>query len=148
MLSFKPTFSLSTFTFIKRLLSSSSLSAIKVVLVAYLPRLRRLQWRTERGRLRQRAKCGGEEVPHVRGQGQKLGGPHAQGAAAKRSYSPPEARSGGQEELPHARGQGGLPGRTTQCPRSSGYTGTRGPRGAMPRSRSGGAVVRKYPSSK
>src|SRR5574337_417712 len=29
MLSFKPTFSLSTFTFIKRLLSSSSLSAIK-----------------------------------------------------------------------------------------------------------------------
>ena len=31
MLSFKPTFSLSSFTFIKRLLSSSSLSAIKVV---------------------------------------------------------------------------------------------------------------------
>ena len=31
MLSFKPTFSLSTFTFIKRLLSSSSLSAISVV---------------------------------------------------------------------------------------------------------------------
>ena len=31
MLSFKPTFSLSTFTFIKRLFSSSSLSAIRVV---------------------------------------------------------------------------------------------------------------------
>ena len=31
MLSFKPTFSLSTFTFIKRLLSSSSISAIRVV---------------------------------------------------------------------------------------------------------------------
>ena len=31
MLSFKPTFSLSTFTFIKRLLSSFSLSAIRVV---------------------------------------------------------------------------------------------------------------------
>ena len=30
MLSFKPTFSLSTFTFIKRLLSSSSLSAIRI----------------------------------------------------------------------------------------------------------------------
>ena len=30
MLSFKPTFSLSTFTFIKRLFSSSSLSAIRV----------------------------------------------------------------------------------------------------------------------
>ena len=36
MLSFKPTFSLSYFTFIKRLLSSSSLSAIRVVSSAYL----------------------------------------------------------------------------------------------------------------
>ena len=36
MLSFKPTFSLSSFTLIKRLLSSSSLSAIRVVSSAYL----------------------------------------------------------------------------------------------------------------
>ena len=36
MLSFKPTFSLSSFTFLKRLLSSSSLSAIRVVSSAYL----------------------------------------------------------------------------------------------------------------
>ena len=36
MLSFKPTFSLSSFTFIKKLLSSSSLSAIRVVSSAYL----------------------------------------------------------------------------------------------------------------
>ena len=36
MLSFKPTFSLSSFTFVKRLLSSSSLSAIRVVSSAYL----------------------------------------------------------------------------------------------------------------
>ena len=36
MLSFKPTFSLCSFTFIKRLLSSSSLSAIRVVSCAYL----------------------------------------------------------------------------------------------------------------
>ena len=36
MLSSKPTFSLSTFTFIKRLFSSSSLSAIRVVSSAYL----------------------------------------------------------------------------------------------------------------
>src|SRR5574341_35541 len=35
MLSFKPTFSLSTFIFIKRLFSSSSLSAIRVVSSAY-----------------------------------------------------------------------------------------------------------------
>ena len=36
MLTFKPTFSLFSFTFIKRLLSSSSLSAIRVVWSAYL----------------------------------------------------------------------------------------------------------------
>ena len=36
MLSFKPTFSLSSFTFIKKLFSSSSLSAIRVVSFAYL----------------------------------------------------------------------------------------------------------------
>ena len=36
MLSLKPAFSLSTFTFIKRLFSSSSLSAIRVVSSAYL----------------------------------------------------------------------------------------------------------------
>ena len=36
MLSFKPTFSLSSFTFIKRLFSSSSLSARRVVSSAYL----------------------------------------------------------------------------------------------------------------
>ena len=36
MLSFKPTFSLSTFTFIKWLFSSSSLSAIRVLSSAYL----------------------------------------------------------------------------------------------------------------
>ena len=36
MLRFKPTFSLSSFTFLKRLFSSSSLSAIRVVSPAYL----------------------------------------------------------------------------------------------------------------
>ena len=36
MLSFKPTFSFSSFTFIKRLFSSSSLSAIRVVSSTYL----------------------------------------------------------------------------------------------------------------
>ena len=36
MLSFKPSFSLSSFTFIKRLFSSSSLSALRVVSSAYL----------------------------------------------------------------------------------------------------------------
>ena len=36
-----------------------------------------------------RTKHGWEELPHVRGQGQKPGGPHAQRAATKRSYPLP-----------------------------------------------------------
>ena len=47
-------------------------------------------------------KCGREELPHDRGQGQKLGGPHALRAAAKRSYPTSEVRGSGLEELPHA----------------------------------------------
>ena len=37
------------------------------------------------------------EPPHVRGQGQKSGGPHAQRAAAKRSYPTSEVRGSGRE---------------------------------------------------
>ena len=44
MLSFKPTFSLSSFIFIKRLFSSSSLSAIRVMSSAYLRLLIFLSW--------------------------------------------------------------------------------------------------------
>ena len=51
-----------------------------------------------------RTKHGREELPHVRGQGQKLGGPHARKAAAKRSYPVSEVRGGGREELPHVQG--------------------------------------------
>ena len=45
-----------------------------------------------------------KELPHVGGQGQKPGGPHARGEAAKRSYSTPEARGRGLEDLPHLQG--------------------------------------------
>ena len=41
-----------------------------------------------------------------------------------------------------------LPGGATPHPRSGGCAGARGPRGAIPRSTWGGAVVRRYPSSK
>ena len=47
-----------------------------------------LDWRTKRSR---------EELPHIWGQGQKLGGPHAQWAAAKRSYPTSEVRGSGRE---------------------------------------------------
>ena len=46
MLSFKPTFSLYSFTFIKRLFSSSSLSAIRVVSSAYLKLLIFFSWQS------------------------------------------------------------------------------------------------------
>ena len=69
-------------------------------------------------------------------------------AAARRSYPMSEVRGGGWEELPHARGQGLRPGGATPPPRNGGCAGAGEPRGAIPRSRSEGAVVRRYPSSK
>ena len=38
-----------------------------------------------------------KELPHIRGQGQKPGGPHARRVAAKRSYPTSEVRGSGQE---------------------------------------------------
>ena len=56
----------------------------------------------ESARLRE---CRGwKEQSHIQGQGQKPGGPHSRGAAAKRSYPTPEVRGGSREELPHVQG--------------------------------------------
>ena len=122
-----------------------------------------------------RAKCGREKPPHVRGQGQKPGGPHARRAAAKRSYPTSEVRGSSREcqaetaqerprgATPHPRSgaaagmsyptpprprPGRRPGGPTPRPRSPGCAGAGGPRGAIPRSRSGRVAVRRYPSSK
>ena len=57
-------------------------------------------------------------------------------------------RAGAAERSYQVRGQGWRWTGATPCPRSSGSTGTGGPRGAIPRSRSGGAGVRRYTSSK
>ena len=54
-----------------------------------------------------RAKGGREEPPHVRGQGQKPGGPHAQRAAAKRSYPTSEVRGGDERRYPASEAMGG-----------------------------------------
>ena len=91
-----------------------------------------------------RAKRGREEPPHVRGHGQKLGGPKARRLAAKRSYPKSEVRSSGQEyrtataqerprgdtqhprsgwrgeELPCVWGQGRRVGGATPCPHAQG----------------------------
>ena len=57
-------------------------------------------------------------------------------------------RSNRGEELLHVRSQRQRPEEATPPPRSSGCAGTGGPRGAIPRSRSGGAALRRHPSSK
>ena len=50
-------------------------------------------------------KRGREELPHIRGQGQRPRVPGCNGAGtAKRSYPTPEARGGGREEQPHFQG--------------------------------------------
>ena len=65
------------------------------------------------------------------------------GAVARRSYPTPEAKGGSWEELYPAPGQGYQHGGAIPHPRSSGCTGSGGPRGATPCSRSGGAAVRR-----
>ena len=82
----------------------------------------------------------GERRPHIRGQGQKLGGPHAQRVAAKRSYPTSEVR-----------------GSSRECQavmvqeRRRGATQVRGqgqrPEGVTPHPRSGAAARRSYPTS-
>ena len=97
------------------------------------------------------AKCTREELPHVPGQGQKLGGPHTRRAqprgvtptseargsdrqcqAATEELLKSEVRGGGREELPHVLGQGRQPGGPTSRPRSGGCAGAGGPRGVIP----------------
>ena len=77
-----------------------------------------------------------------------MGGCDSTCNVAERSYPTSEVRGGGQEVLPTALGQGRWPRGVTPGPRSSGCAGAGGPRGAIPRSKSGGAAVRRYPSSK
>ena len=99
-----------------------------------------------------RAKRGREEPPHIRGQGQKPGGPHARRAEAKRSYPTSEVRGSVREyqtamaqeqprgATPHPRSVGRLRG-DTQRPRSGAAT-----RGDTLRPRLGAADGRRYPT--
>ena len=83
------------------------------------------------------------EIPHAPK-------PEARGSGREElPHAPmPEAKGSGREEKPHARGQGQWPGGPIPHPRNRGCVGAGGPRGAIPRRRSGRAVVRRYPSSK
>ena len=75
----------------------------------------------------QRIQRSREELPHVRGQEQKPGGPHTQGQAAKSSYPMSEVR-----------------GSSRECQAA---TAQERRRGATPRPRSGAAAERSYPVS-
>ena len=97
-------------------------------------------------------KQGREELPHVRGQGQKPGGPHARRAATKRSYPKSQVRGSRREYqtvtvqerprgAPHVWGQGEQPRGDTQRLRSGAAT-----RGVKLRRRSGVVAGRRYPT--
>ena len=100
-------------------------------------------------------------LPQVWGQGQKPGGPHALEEAAKRSYPTSEVR-GKWPRVPGCDGAGtaergyptseirggGQEGGAAPPPRRGSCAGAGKPRGAIPRSRSEGEAVRRYPSSK
>ena len=75
----------------------------------------------------QRTKRGGEELHHVQGQGQKLGGPYARRAGAKRSYPAPKVRGSGRE-----------------C---QAVTAQEWPRGATPSPRAGATAKKSHPTS-
>ena len=80
-----------------------------------------------------RTKHGREELPHVRGEGQRPRVPGCNGVGtAEKRYPTSEVRGSGREELPHTQGQGCRPGEPTPRPRSGGCVGAGGPRGAMP----------------
>ena len=89
------------------------------------------------GSCEQCTKRGREELPHVQGQGQKLGGPHARRVAAKRSYPTSEVKCSGLEcqavmAQERIRDQGWQQVGATPHPRSGGCMAAGGPRGAIP----------------
>ena len=78
---------------------------------------------------------GREEPPHIPGQGQKPGGPHARRAVAKRSYPTSEVR-GSSREYQSATAQE-WPRGDAPCQRSGGWPGGATPR-PWPNKASGG----------
>ena len=77
------TIALTRQTFVGKVMSLL-LNMLSRLVITFLPRSKRLliTWL---------------QSPHIRGQGQKPGGPHAQRAAAKRSYPTSEVRGSGRE---------------------------------------------------
>ena len=85
-------------------------------------------------------RCGSRKCQAVTVQEQRRGDtPHpSSGTAAGRRFPMSEFRGGGREEVPQARVQGQRLRKATPRRGSCGWAGAGGPRGATPRSRSGG----------
>ena len=130
MLRFKPTFSLSSFTFIKRLFSSSSLS------VSWL------RWTAQ--------KRSQEKLPLIQGQGRWQRVPGCNGAGAtERSCSMSKVRGSGWEAQPHIQGVAAGPHRRPE--RS--YSTFKVRRGHLSQGKKqqlcfAGAVLKRYPTCK
>ena len=88
-------------------------------------------------------KRGREELPHVRGQGQKPGGPHDRQVAAKRSYPAFEVRGGDERSYPASEVRGGD---REEIPQERGQG--RWPRGDTPQTRPGAVARKTGPMSK
>ena len=88
-------------------------------------------------------KCSREELPHIRGQGQRPRVPGCDGAGmAERSYPASEIRGGSLEEVPCSRGRGGS---WEETPHIRGQGRQSG--GDTPGPRSGAVAERSYPTS-
>ena len=95
-----------------------------------------------------RTQRGWEELPHIGGQGQKPGRPHARRAAAKRSYPTSKVRGGGWEGLPHAptpEARGGSREDQLHAQGAVAEWAQEGLEELSPHWRSGRAAVRRYP---
>ena len=98
---------------------------------------------THGGGCDRRTKRSREELPHLRGQGQKPGGPHDRKVAAKRSYPAFEVRGGDERSYPASEVRGGD---REEIPQERGQG--RWPRGDTPQTRPGAVARKTGPMSK
>ena len=88
-----------------------------------------------------------QEDPMPQGRRPRGVTPHPRSGAAAKSARLRRRRNA-REKLPLVRAQGRWLGGATPRPRSGGCTGVGVPRGTIPRSRSEGAAVKRFPTSK
>ena len=88
-----------------------------------------------------------QEDPMPQGRRPRGVTPHPRSGAAAKSARLQRRRKA-QKKLPHGLSSGAVAGRSNPTSKERWLRSAGGPRGAIPRSRSGGAAVRRYPLSK